>query len=177
MVLISNSPRSQSWGLLFFCLCVFVRVGADFNYLTCLWVMYFICLCANKSCFWLRPPYHRGLSARLTQLEQESLKTQLAVGLALGKPPVFSRSKAYRALTPYFAEISPCSCLMWGRGERKMENILPQGSVGVGRSHWNRLLIIGSVVGDLFYSNLSCIFVKWFSHLFFFFPFSALSLQ
>lgn len=64
-VLINNSPRSRSWGLLFFCYCVFVRVGDDFNYLTCLWVVFVIYRCANKCCFWLRPSFHRGLSAEV----------------------------------------------------------------------------------------------------------------
>lgn len=64
--------------------------------------------------------------------------------------------------------MSPCGSLMWGRAERRMENILPQGSVGAGRSHRNRLLIIVSVVCDLFFGNLSYIFVRWFSHPFIF---------
>lgn len=55
-VLISDGPRSQSlrfWVFFSVCVyeCVFIRVGADFHYLSCLWVVCVIYLCADQCWF------------------------------------------------------------------------------------------------------------------------------
>lgn len=71
-----------------------ISVQADFNYVPRLRVVCVIYMCPNKRCFRFRPSYHRASPQKLTQLEQESLKSQLAV--AVGKPLVISERQAYQ---------------------------------------------------------------------------------
>lgn len=155
-VLISNRPRSQSWGFFFFLVCVHLWSRFELSNLSVSRVRH-LSVCKQALFFGWDPPTAGAFPQKLTQLEQESLKTLWEY---LPSPP---RSRAYRALTPYFAEMSRCGSLMRGRVESRIENILPQGSASAGRSHWNRLLIIVSVVCYLIYGNLSCIFVRWSS--------------
>lgn len=102
-VLISDSPRSQSFRFFFFsvCMCVCIYQGGSWFSLSELPVsrVHHLSVC-RPVLIWWDPPTTGASPQKLTQLERESLKSLLAV--ALGKPPLMSKKQSLPASDTLF---------------------------------------------------------------------------